>query len=113
MVSFVNKTLIGPVEAKKVAFGTVLSTEPFVISIFRLACHAPRRRKRGVVNDFCARETQIYLLSLIWKLGIYGNVNISVHAIMLCVARCMHYTAYVGVTKRGRGVVPIAPPTVR
>ena len=41
------------------------------------------------------------------------NVNISVHAIMLCVVRCMHYTAYVGVTKRGRGVVPIAPPTVR
>ena len=58
--------LISLVEAKKVAFGTILSTEPFVILIFRrgiIARHAPRRRKRGVVNDFCARETQIYQLS--------------------------------------------------
>ena len=55
-----------PGRRKKVAFGTVLSTEPFVISIFRrgiIARHAPQRRSRGVVNDFRARETQIYQLS--------------------------------------------------
>ena len=55
-----------PGRRKKVAFGTVLSTEPFVISIFRrgiIARHAPQRRNRGVVNDFRVRETQIYQLS--------------------------------------------------
>ena len=61
-----QQKLISLVEAKKVAFGTVLRTRTFGISIFRrgiIARHAPRRRKRGVVNDFRARETQIYQLS--------------------------------------------------
>ena len=61
-----QQKLISLVEAKKVGFGTVLSTEPLVYRFFRrgiIARHAPRRRKRGVVNNFRGRETQIYQLS--------------------------------------------------
>ena len=61
-----QQKLISLVEAKKVAFGNVLSTEPLVYRFFRrgiIARHAPRRRKRGVVNNFRGRETQIYQLS--------------------------------------------------
>ena len=76
-----HQKLISLVKAKKVAFGTVLSTEPSVISIFRrgiIARHAPRRRKkrRGVVNDFRDRETHIYRMSRLsdletWHLWYY------------------------------------------
>ena len=74
-----QQKLISLVEAKKVAFGTVLSTEPLVYRFFRrgiIARHAPRCRKRGVVNNFRGRETQIYQLSRLsdletWHLCIY------------------------------------------
>ena len=67
MASFVSTKLISLVEAKKVAFGTVLSLimNLLYIDFFRrgiIARHAPRRRKRGVVNNFRGRETQIYQL---------------------------------------------------
>ena len=66
MASFVSTKLISLVEVKKVAFGTVLSLNLLYIDFFRrgiIARHAPRRRKRGVVNNFRGRETQIYQLS--------------------------------------------------
>ena len=46
MASFVSKKLIGLVEAKKVAFGTVLSTEPLVhmyINFFRRGINSSPR----------------------------------------------------------------------
>ena len=67
MASFISTKTYKPGRSEESSFSTVLYTEPLVVSIFRrgiIARHAPpRRRKRGVVNDFRARETQIYQLS--------------------------------------------------
>ena len=109
---FLNKKLISLVEAKKVAFATVLSTERFVISIFRrgiIARHAPRFRKRGVVNDFCARETQIYQLSRLsdletWHLcgshpetvAIYNDQRKYIYLLLYMLQQCKAYLGIIG-----------------
>ena len=66
MASFVSTITYRPGRSEESCFWHCLSTEPLVYRFFRrgiIARHAPRRRKRGVVNNFRGRETQIYQLS--------------------------------------------------
>ena len=71
-----QQKLISLVEAKKVAFGTVLSTEPFLISIFILARHAPDAEKWVWLTIFALAKRKFISCPscLIWKLGIYDFV---------------------------------------